>query len=177
MKGEVTKGYPENLSNHRIAEGSFQTSLVYPTPVDCEEGSNQTSLRNTTEFCLREQENKSSLTSLKKIKFPRIGIPIQSAIKENNTSPVTFEELIRRVKLYNPNMKKILRKNKPSSKILAFSHAQSQEMLERSMRKRKSKRKEEKKPTPFNDIILQITFHMNVLYYLENSRKIDLQKL
>jgi len=42
---------------------------------------------------------------------------------------------------YRPNIK-IFYKNKPSSKIFASTHVQSQEIIEKFMRKRKSKRKE-----------------------------------
>jgi len=63
---------------------------------------------------------------------------------QSNTSHVTIKELIKRMQLYRPNIKTFYKKkNKPSSKILASTQAQSQEVIKKFMRKRKSKRKEE----------------------------------
>jgi len=135
---------PENF-NPRITEECFHTSLVNSTPVDCEEGSNQTSLRNATLPYSKESKEKNSLIFLENIKFPKVGMSKRDNYNQNNTSHVTIKELIERVQLYRPNIKTFYKKkNKPSSKILASTQIQSQEMIEKFMRKRKSKRKEEK---------------------------------
>jgi len=135
---------PENL-NPRITEECFQTSPVNSTPVDCEEGSNQTSLRNTTPSYSKESKEKNSLILSKNINFLRVGIPKKDNYNQSNTSHVTIKELIRRMQLYLPNIKTFYKKkNKPSFKILASTQAQSQEIIEKFMRKHKSKRKREK---------------------------------
>jgi len=134
---------PENLNNHRITEKSFQTSFVNSTPVDCnEDSSNKTSLRDTTLSYLKESEKKNSSSPFKGIKFPRVGMLTEN---NHNTSHITIEELMKRIQLYNPNIKSShisKKKNKPSSKIFASIQIKSQEMLEKFMRKRKSKHKE-----------------------------------
>jgi len=57
------------------------------------------------------------------------------------------------MQLYRPNIKTFYKKeNKPSSKILASTQVQSQEMIEKFMRKRKSKHKEEKSNDNMKDI-------------------------
>ena len=53
------------------------------------------------------------------------------------TSHVTIDELLERMQSYNPHMNvRNSKKNKPSSKILASTQNQSQEMIDKFMRKR-----------------------------------------
>jgi len=58
------------------------------------------------------------------------------------------------MQLYRPNPNRTFykRKNKPSSKILASTQVQSQEVIEKFMRKRKSKRKEKESNNNMKDI-------------------------
>jgi len=128
----------ENL-NPSITEERFQASLINSTPVDCEEGSNQTSLCDTTSSYSKESKAKNSLILLENIKFPRVGIPKKDNYNQNHI----IKDLIKKMQLYRLNIKTFYkRKNKPSSKILASTQVQSQEIIEKFMRKRKSKRKE-----------------------------------
>jgi len=54
-----------------------------------------------------------------------------------------IKNFIKKVQIHRPNIKIFnKKKNKPSSKILAFTQIRSQEMIEKFMRKRKSKYKE-----------------------------------
>jgi len=143
---------PENF-NPRITEKYFQTSLVNSTPVDCNEGSNQISLRNTTPSYSKESKRKNSLILLENINFPKVGMPKKDNYNQNNTSHITIKELIKRMQSYHPNIKTFCKKkNKPSSKILASTQVQSQEIIEKFMRKRKSKRKEEESNDNMKDI-------------------------
>jgi len=58
------------------------------------------------------------------------------------------------MQLYRPNIKTFFKKiNKPFSKILASTQVQSQEMIEKFVRKYKSKRKEEKSNNNMKDIL------------------------
>jgi len=141
LGGESYQTSPENF-NSRITEECFQTSLVNSIPVSCKEGSNQTSLRNMTLSYAKESKGKNPLIFLENIKFPKVGIPKKDNINQNDTSHVTIKELIKRMQLYRPNIKTFYKKE-PSSRILASTQIQSQEMIERFMRKRKSKRKKE----------------------------------
>jgi len=138
--------------------------MVNSTPIDCEEGSNQTYLRNTTQSYLQKLKGKDTLTS-KKLKFPRIGI---STGNNNEISHVTLEELTKGIQLRNSNNKSpynCKKKNNPSSKILASTRIQSQEVIEKFMRKRKSKRetKTEKDNVPLECFILSEEPNMNRL--------------
>jgi len=121
---------PANF-NPGIIQECFQTSLVNSTPVDCEEGSNQTSLCNTTLPYAKESKRKNSLIFLENIKFPKVGMPKKDNYNQNNTSHVTIKELIKRMQLYRPNIPSTKtfykKRNKASSKILAYTQAQSQE--------------------------------------------------
>ncbi|KYN50254.1 Zinc finger CCHC domain-containing protein 13, partial [Cyphomyrmex costatus] len=89
---------PNNLINFRIAEESFQTSLLNSTPVVCEEGSYQTSLRNAT-------------SSLPKGINER-GFSLEDPELPNNKKKEDNERLIQMENLnetYNYNPKKINR--------------------------------------------------------------------
>jgi len=89
--------------------------------------------RNTTSSYIKESKERNSLNLLKNLKISRIGTPIKSFLK--------------RVQLH-PNIKIFYKKkNKPSSKILASAQIQSQEMIEKFMRKRKSKQTGKSKET------------------------------
>jgi len=80
-----------------------------------------------------------------------------------NTSHITIEELIKRIQLYNPNIKTSYiskKKNKPSSKDFASIQIKSQEMLEKFMHKRKSKHKEKIRQELQNEV--RTTFRTNV---------------
>jgi len=133
----------EIADKQRITEECFQTSLN-STPVDCEKESNQTSLRNTIPSYSKESKRKNSLILLENINFPKVGMPKKDNYNQNNTSYITIKELIKRMQSYRLNIKTFYKKkNKPSSKILASTQVQSQEIIEKFMRKRKSKRKEE----------------------------------
>ncbi|KYN43243.1 hypothetical protein ALC56_02305 [Trachymyrmex septentrionalis] len=128
-----------NKVEEKNQEEGSRTSMVNSTPMDCEEGSNQTYLRNTTQSYLQKLKGKDTLTS-KEIKFSRIGI---STDDNNEISHVTLEELIKGIQLRNSNIKSpynCKKKNNPSSKILASTRVQSQEIIEKFIRKRKSKR-------------------------------------
>jgi len=94
-------------------------------------------------------------------------MPKKDNYNQDNTSHITIKELIKRIQLYRPNIKTIYKKkNKPSSKILASTQVQSQEIIEKFMCKRKSKRKEEESNDNMKDI-------SNILYYPKSLRKID----
>jgi len=145
----------EDLNNHRITEKNFQTFLVNSTPVNCEEESNQTSLRDTTLFHLTELKKKNSSIPFKGIKFPRVGMPTGNNYNRNNTSHTTIEELIKRIQVYNPNIKTSYiskKKNKPSSRVLAFIQTKSQKILEKFMRKHKSNHEEKTRQELQNEI-------------------------
>jgi len=81
-------------------------------------------------------------------------MPKKNNYDQNNTSHVTIEELIKRMQLYRPNIKTFYKKkNKSSSKIFASTQVQSQEMIEKFMRKHKSRRKREKSNDNTKDIL------------------------
>ncbi|XP_036141910.1 uncharacterized protein LOC118646187 [Monomorium pharaonis] len=150
---EILKGkeYQIPLKNYDTIKEDLQNSIMYSS-VDCKEGSNQTSLCNTTRFFLKESKTKSSLVYLKKLKFTRIGINIKNKYNKNNNSHIAIEELIRRTKFYNARkLYDSKKKNKPLSKILVSMQVQSQKIIEKFMRRRKSKHKEEINSNEIND--------------------------
>ncbi|KYN09077.1 hypothetical protein ALC57_18815, partial [Trachymyrmex cornetzi] len=129
---------PEDLYDPRILEESFRTSLVNSTP--CEEGSNQTSLRHATHVYLEESKEKDLLILPEKIKSSKDGT---SRDNNNQTSHVIKEEITKSVQLCKSNVKSFdncEKKNEPSSKIPASTQVRSQEVIEKFMHKRKSKR-------------------------------------
>jgi len=80
-------------------------------------------------------------------------MPKKDNYNQNNTSHITIKELIKRIQLYRPNIKIYKKKNKPSSRILASTQVQSQEIIEKFMRKRKLKRKKEELNDNMKDIL------------------------
>jgi len=67
---------------------------------------------------------------------------------------ITIKELIKRMQLYRLNIKTFYKKkNKPSSKTFASTQVQSQETIEKFMRKRKSKRKEKESNDNMKDML------------------------
>ena len=132
---------PEELNNSGIAEKNFHTSLLNSTPVDCKEVNNQTSLCIATQFSQKELKAKSS--TLEKIKLLRVGIPAKNYNHQKDSSHITIDELLERMQSCKPHINvRNSKENKPSSKILASTQNQSQEMIDKFMRKRKSKHKE-----------------------------------
>jgi len=90
-----------------------------------------------------ESKRKNSLILLENIKFPKIGMLKKDNYNQNNTPHITIKELIKKyyiVLILKPSTKRKI------NCLLKFSHSrkiQSQEIIEKFMRKRKSKRKEE----------------------------------
>ncbi|KMQ85713.1 hypothetical protein RF55_15566, partial [Lasius niger] len=138
---------PPEGDNSRISEGSFQTSSGNSSSVDCEEGSYQTSLSNSTQSYSKNPKGRSLLSSLD-IKFPKIGLSTKVKDNKQNTSHITMEDLLKEAQKYNLNIENLNIKNSrsiPSSKISTSSLNKSQEIIDKFLRKRKSKNKEKQR--------------------------------
>ena len=85
------------------------------------------------QFYQRKPKEKSS--TLKKIKLAKVGIPAKNDNHQNDSSHITIDELLERMQSCNAYINVHNSKgNKPSSKILASTQNQSQEMINKFMR-------------------------------------------
>lgn len=79
------------------------------------------------------------------ITFPKIGLSTKNNVdNDSETSHVTIKDLFREAQKYNLNIKNIknFQKSNPSSKLSTTLFNKSQEIIDKFMRKQKSKHKE-----------------------------------
>ena len=106
------------------------------------------------------KRTKGKDSTLEKIKLPRVGIPAKNYNHQKDSSHITIDELLERMQSCKPHINvRNSKENKPSSKILASTQNQSQEMIDKFMRKRSQNiRKELNENVEMN---LRKIFHAN----------------
>jgi len=153
--GEANYQTSSEETNSRTSEGNFETSTENPSSVNCEGGSYQTSLHNSTPSYFKKESNSSSPLD---IEFPEIELFSKNNDNELEISLKNLFEEVQKQTRKNKKLKpKGLQRNKPSSKISTSLLNKSQEIIDKFMRKRKSKHKENRQPDIANSKCLVVT--------------------